>query len=100
MNDISKLNFDKINDITYASEDFVAKELLEYLTPEYNKRLSSIKDRAEEIVTNARKSIGIIKNPIDSLLLEYQLNSREGTILLCLAEALLRIPDKKLQIVC
>ena len=44
MNDISKLNFDKINDITYASEDFVAKELLEYLTPEYNKRLSSIKD--------------------------------------------------------
>ena len=83
MNDIYKLNFDKINHITYASEDFVAKELLEYLTPEYNKRLSSIKDRAEEIVKNARKSIGIIKNPIDNLLQEYQLNSREGTILLC-----------------
>ena len=28
MNDIYNLNFDKINDITYASEDFVAKELL------------------------------------------------------------------------
>ena len=92
MND---LNFKKINDIAYTEEDIVAKELLEYLKPEYKNRLKNIKDRATDIVTNARKSIGIIKNPIDNLLQEYQLNTREGTILLCLAEALLRIPDKK-----
>ena len=89
------LNFKKINDIAYTEEDIVAKELLEYLKPEYKNRLKNIKDRATDIVTNARKSIGIIKNPIDNLLQEYQLNTREGTILLCLAEALLRIPDKK-----
>ena len=89
------LNFKKINDIAYAEEDIVAKELLEYLKPEYKNRLKNIKDRAADIVTNARKSIGIIKNPIDNLLQEYQLNTHEGTILLCLAEALLRIPDKK-----
>ena len=92
MND---LNFKKINDIAYTEEDIVAKELLEYLKPEYKNRLKNIKERATDIVTNARKSIGIIKNPIDNLLQEYQLNTREGTILLCLAEALLRIPDKK-----
>ena len=95
MNNISKLNFDKINVIADASEDFIVEELLEYLTPEYNKRLPKIKERAKEIVKNARKTIGLIKNPIDNLLQEYQLNTNEGTILLCLAEALLRIPDKK-----
>ena len=89
------LNFKIINDIAYAEEDIVAKELLKYLKPQYKNRLNNIKDRATDIVTNARKSIGIIKNPIDNLLLEYQLNTHEGTILLCLAEALLRIPDKK-----
>ena len=34
-------------------------------------------------------------SPIESLLQEYELNTKEGTVLLCLAEALLRIPDKK-----
>ena len=95
MDNIPKLNFDKINVIADASEDFIVEELLEYLTPEYNKRLPKIKERAKEIVKNARKNIGLIKNPIDNLLQEYQLNTNEGTILLCLAEALLRIPDKK-----
>ena len=95
MNNLSNVNFEKINDIVYANEENVVKELLEYLTPEYNNRLNNIKVRAGEIVTSARKSIGLIKNPIDNLLQEYQLNTHEGTILLCLAEALLRIPDKK-----
>ena len=54
------LNFKKINDIAYADEDVVAKELLEYLKPEYKNRLKNIKDRAADIVTNARKSVGII----------------------------------------
>ena len=95
MNNLSNINFEKINDIAYANEENVVKELLEYLTPEYNSRLNNIKVRAGEIVTGARKSIGLINNPIDNLLQEYQLNTHEGTILLCLAEALLRIPDKK-----
>ena len=95
MNNLSNVNFEKINDIAYANEENVVKELLEYLTPEYNSRLNNIKVRAGEIVTDARKSIGLINSPIDNLLQEYQLNTNEGTILLCLAAALLRLPDKK-----
>ena len=37
----------------------------------------------------------MIKSPIENLLQEYKLNTEEGTVLLCLAEALLRIPDQK-----
>ena len=51
-------------------------------------------DRANEIVESVRKSIKS-DSPIENLLQEYELNTKEGTVLLCLAEALLRIPDKK-----
>ena len=57
MNNLSNINFEKINDIVYANEENVVKELLEYLTPEYNSKLNNIKVRAAEIVTSARKSI-------------------------------------------
>ena len=88
------LGFDKINEVTYASEEDIANNLLKFLTPEYKKRINNIQDRASEIVNASRKYKGI-ENPINSLLQEYQLNTKEGTILLCLAESLLRIPDKK-----
>ena len=57
MSNLSNINFEKINDIVYANEENVVKELLEYLTPEYNSRLNNIKVRAGEMVTSARKSI-------------------------------------------
>ena len=79
MNDFSNINFDKINEIAYAEEAFVAKELMEYLKSDYKSRLSNIKDRAEQIIDDARKSVNSIKSPIDSLLQEYQLNTQEGT---------------------
>ena len=44
MNNLSNVNFEKINDIVYANEENVVKELLEYLTPEYNSKLNNIKD--------------------------------------------------------
>ena len=89
-----EITFDEINKISYASESLVAKNLLDYLKPEYNKRLLNIEDRANEIVEAVRKSIKS-DSPIENLLQEYELNTKEGTVLLCLAEALLRIPDKK-----
>ena len=89
-----EITFDEINKIAYASESLVAKNLLDYLKPEYNKRLLNIEDRANEIVEAVRKSIKS-DSPIENLLQEYELNTKEGTVLLCLAEALLRIPDKK-----
>ena len=88
------IKFDEINKIAYASESLVSKNLLDYLKPEYNKRIANIEDRASEIVDTVRKSIKS-DSPIENLLQEYELNTKEGTVLLCLAEALLRIPDKK-----
>ena len=89
-----KLNFDKINQFGCESEELVVKSLLEYLLPIVKDKTSSINNKASNIVKYAKKITKFI-NPIDSLLHEYKLNSKEGTILLCLAEALLRIPDKK-----
>ena len=95
MNEMNlEITFDEINKIAYASESLVAKNLLDYLKPEYNKRLLNIEDRANEIVEAVRKSIKS-DSPVENLLQEYELNTKEGTVLLCLAEALLRIPDKK-----
>ena len=88
-----KLSFNKINDIAYSSETDLTRNLLNYLQPEYKKRIRNVEDRATDIVETIRKSIKS-DSPIESLLQEYQLNTREGTVLLCLAEALLRIPDK------
>ena len=88
------LNFDEINNAGYQSESIISKNLLNYLESEYNLRLKNIEDRATEIVESVRKSAKS-DSPIESLLQEYQLNTKEGTVFLCLAEALLRIPDKK-----
>ena len=90
----SKLNFNIINEAVYKSETVIVKELLDYFSIEYNKKITNIEDRASEIVKVARKSKSL-SNPLEDLLQEYQLNTKEGTVLLCLAEALLRIPDKK-----
>ena len=88
-----KSSFNKINEISYSSETDLTHTLLNYLKPEYKKRIRNVEDRATDIVETIRKSIKS-DSPIESLLQEYQLNTREGTVLLCLAEALLRIPDK------
>tara|TARA_B100000686_G_scaffold83251_1_gene90015 strand:+ start:4064 stop:7195 length:3132 start_codon:yes stop_codon:yes gene_type:complete len=89
-----EISFDKINQIAYENESKIAENLLDYLKPEYISRINNIEDRALEIVESVRKSIKS-DSPIEDLLQEYELNTKEGTVLLCLAEALLRIPDKK-----
>jgi len=89
----NKLSFNKINETVYASETELTHILLNYLKPEYKKRIQNVEDRATDIVETVRKSIKS-DSPIESLLQEYELNTEEGTVLLCLAEALLRIPDK------
>lgn len=55
-------------------------------------RLTSIREQATTLVeqVRARKK----KPGIDSFLTEYSLSSEEGIALMCLAEALLRVPDK------
>ena len=48
--------------------------------------------RARTLVTKVRKESGS-GDGIDAFLQEYSLDTQEGIILMCLAEALLRIPD-------
>ncbi|TYK66039.1 bifunctional proline dehydrogenase/L-glutamate gamma-semialdehyde dehydrogenase PutA [Colwellia echini] len=53
-------------------------------------------DRARKIVLKIRQDQEG-NGAIDSLLNEYSLSSDEGVVLMCLAEALLRVPDKHTQ---
>ncbi|PKF63532.1 trifunctional transcriptional regulator/proline dehydrogenase/L-glutamate gamma-semialdehyde dehydrogenase [Psychromonas sp. psych-6C06] len=53
-------------------------------------------ERARKLVLNIRKAQQG-NNAIDALLNEYSLSSEEGVVLMCLAEALLRVPDKRTQ---
>ncbi|MBI3440474.1 MAG: bifunctional proline dehydrogenase/L-glutamate gamma-semialdehyde dehydrogenase PutA, partial [Proteobacteria bacterium] len=61
------------------------------LTPEANKRIKTTARKFVETVRAHRKRFG----GLDSFLQEFGLSTREGIALMCLAEALLRIPDAK-----
>ncbi|MFM5832510.1 bifunctional proline dehydrogenase/L-glutamate gamma-semialdehyde dehydrogenase PutA [Aeromonas veronii] len=54
--------------------------------------LEQVTQRARTLVTKVRKESGS-GDGIDAFLQEYSLDTQEGIILMCLAEALLRIPD-------
>ncbi len=84
-----------IDNVLNLDESVIVKNMMDYLLPKYLKKVDKINNRALEIVNESRKSISLIKSPIENLLQEYKLNTEEGTVLLCLAEALLRIPDQK-----
>lgn len=53
-------------------------------------------DRARELVQTIRKD-QVGQGGIDALLNEFSLSSEEGIVLMCLAEALLRVPDDETQ---
>lgn len=54
---------------------------------------SKIQQAAIELVTNTRSHNPL--KPFDSFLKEYDLSTEEGTTIMCIAEAILRIPDAK-----
>lgn len=51
-----------------------------------------INETSSELIKRVRKDKNAVQM-IDALLLEYSLDSKEGILLMCLAEALMRIPD-------
>ena len=59
----------------------------------YNQNQEIIKQDALEIIRSAKKYKS--HNAFEKLMHEYDLSSNEGIVLMCLAEALLRIPDTK-----
>ena len=73
-------------------ETEVVEALLDaaHLDPE---SLDRIAERARALVGEVRRH-RIGKGGIDAFMQEYELSSQEGVVLMCLAEALLRIPDQ------
>ena len=74
-----------------ADEGEVVEQLLNAaeLPPE---TLDRIGQRARDLVQKVRAA-RLGQGGLDAFLHEYELSSREGVVLMCLAEALLRIPD-------
>ena len=69
----------------------------DYLVPEisayFHSNEKQIQDRAKKIIESAKQYNSY--NAFEKLMHEYYLSSSEGIVLMCLAEALLRIPDNK-----
>ncbi len=57
-------------------------------------QIQHIEDHARELVKAVREG-RTGKGGIDAFMLEYELSSEEGVVLMCLAEALLRVPDQE-----
>ncbi len=81
-----------INRLWLADEDAVLRELLPLARPASAEARAQITAHAAALVDAVRAS-QVKKGAMDALLREYDLSSQEGVILMCLAEALLRIPD-------
>jgi len=81
-----------INRLWLADEDAVLAELLPLARPADETVRAQITAHAAALVDAVRAS-QVKKSAMDALLREYDLSSQEGVILMCLAEALLRIPD-------
>ncbi|RXJ71891.1 bifunctional proline dehydrogenase/L-glutamate gamma-semialdehyde dehydrogenase [Veronia nyctiphanis] len=69
------------------------KELLPLATPsDAERKLTD--EQSTRLIESVRADNKAVQM-IDALLLEYSLDTREGILLMCLAEALMRVPDSK-----
>ncbi|WP_251359077.1 bifunctional proline dehydrogenase/L-glutamate gamma-semialdehyde dehydrogenase PutA [Kangiella sp. TOML190] len=76
-----------------VDESAYLEELLELATPDQG-TINTITKQASQLVEEIRGS-GKSKEGVEAFLQQYSLSTKEGVILMCLAEALLRIPDSK-----
>ncbi len=79
----------KFTDQVTLTHDYLVPEISSYLISNEKK----IQDRAKKIIESAKEYNSY--NAFEKLMHEYDLSSSEGIVLMCLAEALLRIPDNK-----
>mgnify|MGYP005989219643 FL=1 len=84
-------HWQQISPLYAIDENTWLKELLPLAAPNDNER-QLITQGATRLIEQVRADDGAI-HMIDALLLEYSLDTREGILLMCLAEALMRIPD-------
>ena len=81
----------RINDRYLADEQTLVKELIAAADPGAGVR-SKIRATAAQLVEAVRRNKAR-EGGIDAFLQQYDLSSEEGVLLMCIAEALLRIPD-------
>jgi RHH-type proline utilization regulon transcriptional repressor/proline dehydrogenase/delta 1-pyrroline-5-carboxylate dehydrogenase len=81
----------RINGLWLADEAGCVQDLIPHarLDPQAHAR---VRERAQALVRAVRAQ-RVSAGGIDAFLREYDLSSQEGVVLMCLAEALLRIPD-------
>jgi RHH-type proline utilization regulon transcriptional repressor/proline dehydrogenase/delta 1-pyrroline-5-carboxylate dehydrogenase len=82
-----------IIDLYHADEAAVVDSMLSYLSFWDDSLITSVQERAYKLVAEVRVSKNKIGG-ISAFMHHYDLSSEEGILLMCLAEALLRIPDK------
>lgn len=75
-----------------VDEDLWLQQLLKYPVTDHEQR-TAIAQNASQLIEQVRNS-SAGTHAIDALLLQYSLDTLEGIQLMCLAEALLRIPDE------
>ena len=82
---------DGINDLYHAQEDLLVKRLLQSVTQD-----DETSERVNQAACDLISSVRARKHEqgvLEAFMQEYDLSSEEGVVLMCLAEALLRIPD-------
>ncbi len=80
-----------ISPLYAIDEELWLNDLLEQL-PSSQEQRTAIANKATGLIEKVRTQTDGI-HAIDALLQQYSLDTREGILLMCLAEALLRIPD-------
>lgn len=80
-----------ISDNYVIDEESYLKELIQ-LVPGDQQTIDKQTQQAQSLVEQVRKDAGRGES-VDAFLQQYSLDTQEGIVLMCLAEALLRIPD-------
>ncbi|MEO0465046.1 MAG: bifunctional proline dehydrogenase/L-glutamate gamma-semialdehyde dehydrogenase PutA [Pseudomonadota bacterium] len=86
-----RLDWDRLDGLKFADEEAHVASLME-LAPLNNAQRGATVRRGRELVEIARRA-GRKKGMMESFLEEFGLSNSEGLALMCLAEALLRVPD-------
>jgi RHH-type transcriptional regulator, proline utilization regulon repressor / proline dehydrogenase / delta 1-pyrroline-5-carboxylate dehydrogenase len=90
LHNLSKSRLEILNHLHEDEDESVARQLAFLATQHIN--VSAIRDRARKLVTQTRAERKK-KGGVDALMAQYHLSHDEGIALMCLAEALLRVPD-------
>ncbi|MBI1275094.1 bifunctional proline dehydrogenase/L-glutamate gamma-semialdehyde dehydrogenase PutA [bacterium] len=80
----------KIVEHALIDEELALEPLIAILDARSDELKRRVHDRAEDLVAGIRASG---HTGVEALLQEYRLDQREGVLIMCLAEALLRVPD-------